>query len=100
MVERVIFQSQREHAEMNRSFLKWVFFIGTFIIGIIILKGGFNFTFENLHSNVSKIWGIIWMLPMIIWLGFKIKKKIDKSKNYSSHQKSRYHQHHYRHRRR
>ena len=94
MVERVIVQSQREYAEMNRAFIKGVFFIGTFIIGILILMGEFDFAF----SHVPRWYGILFLLPMIIWLSFKIKKKIDKSRNHSySNRYSRrdsFHPHH------
>lgn len=67
MVERVIVQTQSEYASMNRDFLKWVFLIGTLIIGLIIL------TSEN--KSVSKLFGIIFLLPMAIWIYRKIRKK-------------------------
>lgn len=70
MVERIVIQTQSEYASMNRAFIKFIFFLGTFIAGIILLTGGWGF--------VSSTWGIILLLPAIIWTIVKINKKLRK----------------------
>lgn len=70
MAERVIIQTQSEYASMNRAYIKLLFFVGTFIVGVILLTGGWGF--------VSHLWGIILLLPAIIWIIFKINKRVKK----------------------
>lgn len=66
MVERVIVQTQREYAGMNREFIKWVLIIGGVIFGYLVLSGEYN---------LPKIWGIVGFIPLIIWIVLKLTKK-------------------------
>jgi hypothetical protein len=67
MAQRVIVQTQDEYATMNRAYIKWAFFIGTFIIGIGTLTGRIPLPYSL---------GIILLLPLIIWIIFKIYRKV------------------------
>lgn len=70
MVQRVIVQTQSEYADMNRRFIKYVFFIGTLIAGIVLL----------VDTNLTFL-GLILLFPFLFWIGLKIKKKYKKILN-------------------
>jgi hypothetical protein len=66
MVERVVVQTQREYANMNRDYLKWFVIIGGVIFGYLVLSGNYN---------LPTIWGIIGFVPLAIWIIVKIMRK-------------------------
>lgn len=74
MVQRVIIQSEKEYMEGKWLVLKFLFLVMTFFIGIMIFLGQLDFP---PFGYVSRIYGFLFLLPMLLWLFFKIRNLIN-----------------------